>query len=58
MPKNIKIVPSRGSESSKQPYIYFIDSSDQTTEAKVGSGALEEYNLRMLLRIGLVQQVI
>ena len=39
MPKNIKIVPSRGSESSKQPYIYFIDSSDQTTEAKVGSGA-------------------
>ena len=39
MPKNIKIVPSRGSEPSKQPYIYFIDSSDQTTEAKVGSGA-------------------
>ena len=39
MPKNITIVPSRGSQATKQPYIYFIDASNQTTESKVGSGA-------------------
>lgn len=39
MPKNILIVPSRGSQATKLPYIYYTDTSDQIQEWKVSSGA-------------------
>ena len=39
MAKNILIVPSRGQQATKQPYIYFTDTSDDIQEWKVGTGA-------------------
>jgi len=39
MPKNILIVPSRGNQPSKLPFIYYTDTSNQTQEWKVSSGA-------------------